>query len=58
MLDTDFIRGRALHYRHLARGTEDQKSVEFLMILAEVCDLEAASLEAGLQPPRPRAERR
>lgn len=53
MLDTDFIRGRASHYRHLARGTEDRKAVESLLILAEVCDVEADSLEEGLQAPRP-----
>jgi hypothetical protein len=53
MLDTDFIRGRASHYRHLARGTEDRKAVESLLILAEVCDAEADSLEEGLQAPRP-----
>jgi len=52
MLDTDFIRGRASHYRHLARGTEDRKAVESLLILADVCDVEADLLEAGLRPPR------
>lgn len=55
MLDTDFIRGRASHYRHLARGTEDRKTVELLLILAEVCDVEANSLEEGLRAPRRRS---
>ena len=58
MLDTDFIRGRASHYRHLARGTEDGKAVESLLNLAEICDAEADSLEVGLAPPTSVAARR
>jgi len=58
MLDTDFIRGRASHYRHLARGTEDRESVESLLILAEICEVEADRLEQGLAPPRARPARR
>jgi len=58
MLDTDFIRGRASHYRHLAHGTEDQESVESLLILAEICDAEANLLDQGLAPPRARPARR
>ncbi|HTZ78192.1 MAG TPA: hypothetical protein VMC10_09800 [Stellaceae bacterium] len=54
MLDTDFIRGRASHYRHLARGTDDQESLETLLSLAEVCAEEADLLEHGLPPARPR----
>ncbi len=58
MLDTDFMRGRASHYRHLARGTEDQESVDSLLILAEVCDAEADLLDQGLPAARPRTARR
>ena len=54
MLDTDFIRGRVHHYRHLADGTENRESAEALLSLAEAFEAEADLIQRSLFR-RPRA---
>ena len=57
MLDTDFMRGRGHHYRHLADGTEDPVSSEALRVLADAFEAEADLLERNLYR-RPAARER
>lgn len=54
MLDTDFMRGRGHHYRHLADGTEDRESAEALLSLATAFEAEADLVESSVYR-RPRA---
>ncbi|HVM78938.1 MAG TPA: hypothetical protein VMU06_07950 [Stellaceae bacterium] len=48
MLDTDFMRGRVHHYRHLADGTEDRESAAALLTLADAFEAEADLIERSL----------
>jgi len=48
MLDTDFMRGRGHHYRHLADGTEDRQSARALHSLADAFEAEAERVERTL----------
>ena len=48
MLDTDFMRGRVHHYRHLADGTENRESAEALLTLADAFEAEADLIERNL----------
>ncbi|HYC15009.1 MAG TPA: hypothetical protein VEC75_12210 [Stellaceae bacterium] len=48
MLDTDFMRGRVHHYRHLADGTEDRENAAALLSLAAAFEAEADLLERNL----------
>jgi len=58
MLDTDFMRGRVHHYRHLADGTENRESAEALLSLAEAFEAEADLIERSLfRRPRARSGR-
>ncbi len=48
MLDIDYMRGCGMHYRHLARGTEDRKLAETLRTIARIFDAEADLTEEQL----------
>ena len=48
MLDTDFMRGRVHHYRHLADGTENRESAAALTTLANAFEAEADFIERNL----------
>jgi len=58
MLDTDFMRGRVHHYRHLADGTEDRANAAALLTLAAAFEAEADLVERSLYRRLPTREAR